>query len=110
MKARAAIFREIGTALTIEEIEVDEVVAEALGINTTLENLIALPGSRVINYEPSLMLALDESCRLQCRLSLETRTKAYQVRTGDFPPGARFLQKPFTLGALVGRVREVLES
>ncbi|MEQ1883812.1 MAG: response regulator [Bryobacteraceae bacterium] len=32
------------------------------------------------------------------------------VRTGEFPPGAKFLQKPFTLGALVGRVREALES
>ena len=63
----------------------DEVVAEALGINTTLDGLMQLPGAKVINYEPSLMLALDETCRLQCRLSLETRTKAYQVRTGDFP-------------------------
>ena len=63
----------------------DEVVAEALGLNTTLERLIQMPGSRVINYEPSLMLALDENCRLQCRLSIETRTNAYQVRTGHFP-------------------------
>jgi len=63
----------------------DEVVAEALGINTTLESLIQLPSSKVINYEPSLMLALDESCRLQCRLNIETRTNAYQVRTGQFP-------------------------
>ena len=63
----------------------DEVVAEALGLNTTLENLLQLPGSRVINYEPSLMLSLDEGCRLQCRLSIETRTNAYQIRTGQFP-------------------------
>ncbi len=63
----------------------DEVVAEALGLNTTLESLLQLPGSRVINYEPSLMLSLDESCRLQCRLSIETRTNAYQIRTGQFP-------------------------
>ncbi len=63
----------------------DDVVAEALGLNTTLENLLQLPGSRVINYEPSLMLALDESCRMQCRLSVETRTNAYQIRTGNFP-------------------------
>ncbi len=63
----------------------DEVVAEALGLNTTLENLLQMPGSRVINYEPSLMLALDESCRLQCRMSIETRTNAYQIRTGQFP-------------------------
>ena len=32
------------------------------------------------------------------------------VRAGEFPPGSRFLQKPFTLGALVGRVRQALES
>jgi len=30
------------------------------------------------------------------------------VRAGAFPPGARFLQKPFTLGALIGTVRETL--
>jgi hypothetical protein len=63
----------------------DEVVAEALGLNTTLENLVQMPGARVINYEPSLMLALDEGCRLQCRLSIETRTNTYQVRTGQYP-------------------------
>jgi hypothetical protein len=63
----------------------DEVVAEALGLNTTLENLVQMPGTKVINYEPSLMLALDDACRLQCRLSIETRTNAFQIRTGQFP-------------------------
>jgi hypothetical protein len=63
----------------------DEVVAEALGLNPTLDNLLQMPGTRVINYEPSLMLSLDEACRLQCRLSIETRTNAYQIRTGQFP-------------------------
>jgi hypothetical protein len=63
----------------------DEVVAEALGLGHGLEGLLDLPGSRVINYEPSLTLALEDSCRLQCRLAIETRTNAYQVRTGEFP-------------------------
>jgi hypothetical protein len=63
----------------------DEVVAEALGMNTTLENMLQMPGARVLNYEPSLMLALEDTCRLQCRLSIETRTNAYQIRTGQFP-------------------------
>ena len=31
------------------------------------------------------MMALDEGCQLQARLSVETRTTAYQVRTGNFP-------------------------
>jgi len=56
-----------------------------LGLNSSLENLVQLPGHRVINYEPSLMLSLDEECRLQCRFSIETRTNAYQIRTGQFP-------------------------
>lgn len=62
----------------------DEVVAEALGINTSLDSLLNLPNTRIINYEPSVMLALDEPLRLQCRLSIETRTNAFQVRTGQF--------------------------
>ena len=63
----------------------DEVVAEALGIGTGLEGLLEIPNSRVINFEPSITLALDEACRLQARLSIETRTSASQVRTGEFP-------------------------
>ena len=63
----------------------DELVAEALGLNTTLESLLQMPGTKVLGYEPSLMLALDESCRLQCRLNIETRTNAFQIRTNHFP-------------------------
>lgn len=63
----------------------DEVVAEALTANSPLESVVGIPGSRVLNFEPSLMMALDEHCRMQARLSVETRTNAYQVRTGQFP-------------------------
>jgi hypothetical protein len=62
----------------------DEVVAEALGLSA-LEPLAQMPGSKVLNYEPSLMVSLDDTCRLQCRLNIETRTNAYQIRTGHFP-------------------------
>lgn len=63
----------------------DELVAEALGLNTTLESLLQMHGTKVLGYEPAIMLALDETCRLQCRLNIETRTNAYQIRTGRFP-------------------------
>ena len=43
-----------------------------------------MPQTQVINYEPSITLALNESCQLQCRLAVETRTNAYQVRTREF--------------------------
>jgi hypothetical protein len=63
----------------------DEVVAEALAAGTPLEGLSQVPGGRVLHYQPTLMMALDDACQLQCRLSVETRTNAYQVRTGHFP-------------------------
>jgi hypothetical protein len=61
------------------------VVAEALGVGPAFEGLTEIPGTQVINFEPSITLALDDTCRLQCRLSIETRTNAYQIRTGEFP-------------------------
>ena len=63
----------------------DEVVAEALGMGSAFEGLLEFPRARVLNFEPSITLALDETCRLQCRLAIETRTNAYQIRTGEFP-------------------------
>lgn len=63
----------------------NQVVAEALGVSPSMERLLEVPGMTVVGHEPSLTIALDEECRLQCRLSVETRTNAYQVRTGDYP-------------------------
>ena len=62
----------------------DEVVAEALGVGSAFDGLVEVPRAKVLNFEPSITLALDESCRLQCRLAVETRTNAFQVRTGEF--------------------------
>jgi hypothetical protein len=63
----------------------NELVAEALGVNPALERILETPGATVINCEPSLTIALDEECRLQFRVSIETRTNAYQIRTGEYP-------------------------
>ena len=38
-----------------------------------------------MNYEPTMTIALEETCRRQARLMIETRTNAYQVRRGEFP-------------------------
>ena len=59
-------------------------LAEALGVGPALERFGEVPGGRVINYEPSLTISLDEDCRVQVRVSTETRTNAFQVRTGEF--------------------------
>jgi hypothetical protein len=63
----------------------NQLVAEALGVSPALERIADIPHATVVNYEPSLQIALDDECRLQCRLSVETRTNFYQVRTGEYP-------------------------
>jgi len=59
-------------------------MAEALGVGSAFDRVAEIPGGRVINYEPSLTISLDEDCRVQVRVSTETRTNAFQVRTGEF--------------------------
>ena len=62
----------------------NQVVSEALGLPPALEKLGAMPGTACISYEPTVTVALDEECRTQCRLSVETRTTPYQIRTGEY--------------------------
>jgi hypothetical protein len=62
-----------------------ELLVEALGVPPALERMLEVPGATVLGTEPALQLALDADCRTQCRLSVETRTAAYHVRTGDYP-------------------------
>ena len=99
-------------------------LAEALGVGAALDRVCDLPGGRVINYEPSLTVSLDEDCRIQVRVSTETRTNAFQVRTGEFTedqlsvyvtarqygsldPGASYIE---TLDRLAQLAREVVDS
>ena len=63
----------------------NELLVEALGIAPAFERMAETPGASVICHEPSVQLALDGDCRVQCRLSVEARTTAYHVRTGDYP-------------------------
>ena len=60
-------------------------LVEALGVAPAVERMLDIPGATVLGSEPALQLALDEDCRIQCRLSIETRTGAYHVRTRDYP-------------------------
>ncbi len=63
----------------------DALVAEALGSGVAFDGIADLPGAQILNYEPSIAFTLDEECRVQARIMVETRTSAYQVRHGDFP-------------------------
>lgn len=61
-------------------------LAETLGVCPAFESLLSMPQSRFVNHEPTITLALDEDCRTQVRVGVESRTNAYQIRTGEFQP------------------------
>ena len=63
----------------------NQLLVDALGVIPAFERMAQLPGATVLGHEPSFHVALDEDCRVQCRLSFETRTSAYHIRTRDYP-------------------------
>ncbi len=63
----------------------DELITQALGTSPAFEGMLDVPGTQVLNFEPSITISLEDSCRLQARLMVETRTNAYQVRRSEFP-------------------------
>ena len=63
----------------------NQLMADAIGVIPAFEKMTEMPGATILASEPSIQFALDEDCRTQCRLSVETRTSAYHVRTKEFP-------------------------
>lgn len=63
----------------------NELVADALGIAPAFDSLIEKYRGQVVAYEPHVQFSVDEDCRTQCRVSVETRTSAYHVKTREFP-------------------------
>lgn len=60
------------------------IVAEALGWAPSLEKISEFPDAVPIDYEPSVQFALDDECKTQIRLSIDTKTGAHHVRTGEY--------------------------
>jgi hypothetical protein len=63
----------------------NQLLVDALGVIPAFDKLTEIPGATILANEPSIQFAMDEECRLQCRLSVETRTSAFHVRTREFP-------------------------
>ena len=63
----------------------NRLLVDALGVMPAFEKMTEIPGATILANEPSIQFALDEECRTQCRLSIETRTSAYHVRMKEFP-------------------------
>lgn len=62
----------------------DDVVAEVFARDSRMDSLLGISGSKVVEFEPSITISLDEGCHTQARLSVLTRTNSYQLRTGQF--------------------------
>lgn len=62
----------------------NEMIADVIGVAPGLQPFLNVPYGKVLSHEPAIQFALDEECRTQCRVSFESRTNAYQVRTSDF--------------------------
>jgi len=62
----------------------NQLIAEALGVCPAYDGLVTMPGATIIHSEPNITLSLDDECRLQCRIGIEPRTTAYQIRTGEY--------------------------
>lgn len=60
-------------------------LSEALGMMPAFEKTLDFPSASLMSYEPSIQFSLDDQCLTQCRISFETRTSAYQIKTNDFP-------------------------
>ena len=63
----------------------DQLMAEALGQNSPFDGLVGLDGARVLSYEPSILIALDDKCKLQARVGVESRSTIAHVQSGQFP-------------------------
>ena len=63
----------------------NELLAEALGMTPAMEKMVDIEGAKLVAFDPSIQIALEDDCRTQCRVSVEPRTTAYHVRTGEFP-------------------------
>jgi hypothetical protein len=66
----------------------DEIIAESLFGESPLACLTEMPGSKAVDFQPTITVALSDDCRLQARIDVVTRTNSYQVRTGDYSDDA----------------------
>lgn len=66
----------------------DDVVSSVFARDSRFESLLGIRGSKVVEFEPTMTISLDEQCRTQARLSVVTRTNDYQVRTGQYAEDA----------------------
>ena len=63
----------------------NQLLADAIGLPPAFESMIEMEGAKVLGYEPSLQLTLDAELKTQARISFETRTSPFSLKTGEYP-------------------------
>ena len=62
----------------------DEIFAEALFRDTPFMALLDSDDVQPLGFDPEILIGMSKDCRLQAKLTFESRTGAYQARTGKY--------------------------
>lgn len=64
----------------------DEIIAEALFASTAFGCLLDMPNSKPLSFSPTVLTSLSEDCRTQARLTVESKTSAFEIRNQKYKP------------------------
>ncbi len=59
-------------------------LADAIGLPAGFEGISQRKGSQLMSYEPVIQLSVDDTFRTHARINFETRTTAFQARSGEY--------------------------
>jgi len=62
----------------------DEVIADALFSQSPFGCLLDQPNSKALGFSPTVLTSLSEDCRTQARISVESKTSAFEVRNEKY--------------------------
>jgi hypothetical protein len=91
----------------------DALVASALLGESPLGRFAHQAGQTPLEFEPHLVVSLDEHCYAQGRIAIETRCNSYQVRTGQYdeePISIYFTARQYPAPASVMNLPAILQT
>ena len=62
----------------------NEIIAEALYNNSPFTCLLDTPQTSAINLSSGFVISLDQTCSLQAKLTVESHSSVYEIRTSKF--------------------------